>query len=106
MSKRDYIMEKNKIKKMINVMIEIIKIMFQYKKWFFILMLFLNLVLAVIPYVSIIISQNLINIIQIRNKSMYTLLFIGILYIAIKIFNALLTSLNSYLSQYYSEYLF
>lgn len=80
--------------------------MFQFRKWLFFLLLFLNLILSVIPFVSILISQNLINIIQIRNKSVYVLLFIGVLYIGVKILNALLASLNSYLSQYYSEYLF
>lgn len=99
-------MKKSKLKEILNIMIEITKIIFQFKKWLFILMILLNLLLAVIPYVSIFISQNLINIIQIRNKSMYTLLFIGILYVAVKVLNALLTSLNSYLNQYYSEYLF
>ena len=99
-------MKKNKIKKVFEITFEITKIMFQFRKWLFFLLLFLNLILSVIPFVSILISQNLINIIQIRNKSVYVLLFIGVLYIGVKILNALLASLNSYLSQYYSEYLF
>ncbi len=97
---------KQKLQNTSNILIKILKITLQYKNYIFIILLILNAIISFLPYISILLSQKLINLIQLKHDDITVLIKIGSIYVLIKVFNSLLVNVNSFVNQYYSEYLF
>lgn len=97
---------KQKLRSTSNILINTLRMILQYKKYIFVVLLILNTIISLLPYISILLSQKLINLIQLKQDDITVLLRIGIIYVLTKILNALLVNVNSFVNQYYSEYLF
>lgn len=97
---------KLKFRSTFSILINTLKIILQYKKYLFVVLLIINTIISLLPYISILLSQKLINLIQLKQDDITVLLKIGMIYVLTKILNALLISVNSFVNQYYSEYLF
>lgn len=104
--KGNIIMKNQTIRNTSNILIKTLKMILHYKKYIFLILIILNSVISLLPYISILLSQKLINLIQLKQSSISTLVQIGIIYVMTKILNTLLVNINSFTNQYYSEYLF
>lgn len=99
-------MKNQTIRNTSNILIKTLRMILHYKKYIFLILIILNNVISLLPYISILLSQKLINLIQLKQSSISTLVQIGIIYVMTKILNTLLVNINSFTNQYYSEYLF
>ena len=97
---------KQKLRNTFCILLNTLNMILQYKKYIFIVLIILNTLISLLPYISILLSQKLINLIQLKQDDITVLIRIGIIYVLTKILNALLVSVNSFVNQYYSEYLF
>lgn len=104
--KGNIIMKNQTIRNTSNILIKTLRMILHYKKYIFLILIILNSVISLLPYISILLSQKLINLIQLKQSSISTLVQIGIIYVMTKILNTLLVNINSFTNQYYSEYLF
>lgn len=97
---------KQKLRNTSRILLNTLNMILQYKKYIFIVLIILNTLISLLPYISILLSQKLINLIQLKQDDITVLIRIGIIYVLTKVLNALLVSVNSFVNQYYSEYLF
>lgn len=81
------------------------KILFRYEKKYIFLLLFFNVCLSILPFLSIVISQQMLNMLQIGG-TVRNLIYILILYSSIKLVSLVLNSLNSYFLVKYNDYLY
>lgn len=102
-------MERNNILKKTKVIskniIETMKLLLRYEKKYIFLSLFLNISVSTLPFISIIISQKMLNMLQIGGEKS-TLIKVLILYTTIKMVSLILNNFNSYYLTKYSDYLF
>lgn len=83
----------------------ILKLVFKLKKSYFIICLFLCIVNAIIPYIIMLNTQNIINGLQVK-KSLEGLMIELIMFIILGIISITFTNLNSYYTSKYNEYLY
>ena len=92
-------MERNNILKKTKVIskniIETMKLLLRYEKKYIFLSLFLNISVSTLPFISIIISQKMLNMLQIGGEKS-TLIKVLILYTTIKMVSLILNNFNSY----------
>lgn len=85
---------------------KILKILFSYKKRYIFILLFFAITNSILPFISLFITQNILNIIQSEIKNMNLFWNNIIMYILISIFIAICNSIYAYYSKKYYQYLY
>lgn len=83
----------------------ILRLIFSYKKIYLIISILLSFVATGLPFLTILVSQKLINGLQTGDKTFDELVFIIFLYISIQILTVLSSLINTYFNNKYQEYL-
>lgn len=78
----------------------------KYKKSYLIGLFILSILLGILPYISLLISQGLMNNLQIETGNFQILLTLLIMYFVVTVCQLLISSLYSFLIAKYSDYLF
>lgn len=86
--------------------IQILKLVLTYKKSYIIVLIVFSLITTLLPFISLYVSQFLLNKLQIGGENINEVIGIIIFYSSIKIFSLTVTILNNYLSSKYKDYLY
>lgn len=89
---------------MSNIM-ETLKILSKYNKKYIIILIIANIVISFLPFLSIIISQEMLNMLQI-GTSVKQLIIIIMMYSSIKLVSLILNNVNTYYLTKYNDYLY
>lgn len=85
---------------------ETLLLLIKYKKIYLFILLFLSICSGVLPYVSLITSQNIMNYLQTMNGNFNSLLLLVIIYFTVIVTQMVIGSLYSYLLKKYNDYIF
>lgn len=86
----------------IKILFQMITLIFKFSYIDFIKQIFLSTIIAILPYLSIILTQALLNAIQIK-KSIGFITHILCVYLILKVFSLVINNYNNYLNKKYSE---
>lgn len=96
----------NSIKGMLLSLKKVLNLLFRFKKIYLVLLLVVSFINAIVPYVSLLLSQNILNELQLRSKTMQHIIILLLAYLIINILSILITNIYAYISKKYSDYLF
>lgn len=85
---------------------ETLLLLIKYKKIYLFILLFLSICSGVLPYISLITSQNIMNYLQTMNGNFNSLLLLVIIYFTVIVTQMVIGSLYSYLLKKYNDYIF
>ena len=94
------------IKKIKNNLILTIRLLLKFKKRYLICLCLLTIISSILPYVSMLLSQDLLNYLQLKNELLNNIIIILIVYLLINIFTQIASSLSSYIMKKYTDYLY
>ena len=86
--------------------VEILKIVLRYKKSYLFILILLSIILSFIPYVSLFVSQFLLNKLQMGGEHIEEIIYVIILYAFIKIISLSVSIINNYITTRYKDYLY
>ena len=92
-------------KKIIKNIFRILQILLIFNRWFIIGLIILSFITSLLPIVSTLLTQELINILQINSQNVKMMIIVLSLYLSIKILLLICNALTKYLSSRYSDYL-
>lgn len=95
-----------KIKTVYKNIIKLLKIVLTYKKSYIIILFIISIINTMIPFVSMFISQYILNNLQIGGRDINGIIFVIIFYAVLKLIGITTTVFNSYVSNKYRDYLY
>lgn len=97
---------KKKIKIQLNNLKKLFVILLKFKKSYLIFLLFSTMAISIFPYISLLLSQKLINTLQIGYSSLNDVILILIFYFVINISSLSLGNLKAFVLKKYTDYLY
>ncbi len=96
MKDKQNIEEKKNINGILAVFFKCLKLIFAYSKPYVILTITVNIMLGILPAVSLVILQDILNQVQLNISDMHKLIIMIIVYISIDIFTTLISAVYNY----------
>ena len=88
--------DENNINNILVVFLKCIKLLFSYSKAYVVLTIFANVVLGILPALSLILMQKILNQLQLGSIEISLIVVLIIMYVAIDLCNAIITALYNY----------